>query len=272
MAPDINNAANGTFSTSFARRQSLELMNPPADSPLRKTSFISGTFNLVATVVGGGVLSLPLVFAKAGLVLGTAMMVVAAIITDFSLYIVCCCVRRTGSTSYMDVVRFAFGPTAELFTTAILWVFLSGVLIAYNVLLKGIFGPLARDFVTTFTSIRIDGNFDAFVLFIILLLVSPLTLERNLYALRHICYVGFTSVCVIALSIGVRVYQRNISRNHSEELHLSNTSAGLAGIDMQIKYFTTDWMDALSVFPIIILAFMCTFNVVEVHGVSSKIY
>jgi len=270
MAPDINNAGNPINFTSVKRRHSLELMNPSSDSPLRKTSFVSGTFNLVATVVGGGVLSLPLAFAKAGIFLGTVMMVVAAIITDFSLYILCCCARRTGSTSYMEIVRFAFGPIAELCTTAILWIFLSGVLIAFNVLIKGIFAPLARDFVSTFTDFNTGGKFDAFVLLIILLLVSPLTLKRNLYALRHICYVGFTSVCVIAISIGVRVYQRNTS-DHSEELDLSNTSsARLTGIDMHIKYFTTDWMEALSVFPIIILAFMCTFNIVEVHGVSSQ--
>jgi amino acid permease len=78
-------------------------------------------------------------------------------------------------------------------------------------------------------------------------------LKKNLYALRHICYVGFTSVCVIAVSIGYRAYQRNTS---------------MVGT-LQIKFVTDDWTDALYCFPIIVLAFLCSFNVVEVQGVSS---
>ena len=264
---------------SFKRTESLELLNPPSDSPLRKTSLFFGTFNLVATIVGGGVLSLPLAFAKVGIVLGTAMMIFSAVITDFSLYILCCCARRTGSATYMDVVRFALGPMAEICTTAVLWVFLSGVLVAFDVLLKGIFAPLARDVVSTYTSIDVDSTvairkqFDSLVLFCNLLLVSPMMLKRDLYAIRHICYVGFTSTCVIAISIGIRAFQRNQSTGHEEGMESLNTNsylAGRTGDDMRIKYFTTDWMDVLFAFPIIVLAFLCSYNIVEVQGVSYK--
>ena len=255
---------------SFKRTESLELLNPPSDSPLRKTSLFFGTFNLVATIVGGGVLSLPLAFAKVGIVLATAMMIFSAVITDFSLYILCCCARRTGSATYMDVVRFALGPMAEICTTAVLWVFLSGVLVAFDVLLKGIFAPLARDVVSTYTSIDVDSTvairkqFDSLVLFCNLLLVSPMMLKRDLYAIRHICYVGFTSTCVIAISIGIRAFQRNQSAGRQEGMDSFNIISN----DMRIKYFTTDWMDVLFAFPIFVLSFMCSFNIVEVHGVS----
>jgi amino acid permease len=93
------------------------------------------------------------------------------------------------------------------------------------------------------------------VLLGIIVLISPLMLKKNLYALRHICYVGFTSVCVIAVSIGYRAYQNNTS---------------MVGTDMQIKFVTDDWLDALYCFPIIVLAFLCSFNVVEVQGVSPQ--
>jgi amino acid permease len=255
--------------TIFKRNESLEFLNPPSDSPLRRTNLFFGTFNLVATIVGGGVLSVPLAFAKAGIVLATLMMIFSAVITDFSLYILCSCARRTGSATYMDIVSAAFGPRAELFMTGILWVFLSGVLVAFNVLLKGIFAPLARDIVSTYSLLNLDTDtfvgrqFDSLVLLWIILLVSPLMLKRNLYALRHICYVGFTSVCVIMISIGVRAFQRN------QSIEQGHIPAGLIGDNVQIKYFTDSWTDALFAFPIIVLAFLCSYNMVEVHGVGS---
>ena len=270
MAPQITNAQDDGYQakyTSFTRNASLELMNPPSDSPLRKTTLFFGTFNLVATIVGGGVLSLPLAFAKTGVGLATVLMVFSAIITDFSMYILCCCARRTGAASYIDVVRFAFGPMAEICVTGILWTYLSGMLIAFNVLMMGIFAPLARRCMETFTSIDVTGidekHFDSLVLLGIIVLIFPLMLKKNLYALRHICYVGFTSVCVIAVSIGYRAYQRNTIDV------VGVIPAGLVGTDMQIKFVTDDWMDALFAFPIFCLAFMCSYNVVEVHGVSS---
>jgi amino acid permease len=153
--------------------------------------------------------------------------------------------------------------------TGILWVFLSGVLVAFNVLLKGIFAPLARDIVSTYSLLNLDTDtfvgrqFDSLVLLWIILLVSPLMLKRNLYALRHICYVGFTSVCVIMISIGVRAFQRN------QSIEQGHIPAGLIGDNVQIKYFTDSWTDALFAFPIIVLAFLCSYNMVEVHGVGS---
>ena len=267
--------------TSFKRNddESMLLLNPPADSPLRKTSLFFGTFNLVATIVGGGVLSLPLAFAKAGVVPATAMMAFAALITDFSLYLLCCSSRKSGSATYMEIVKFAFGPKAEICMTGVLWIFLSGVLVAFDVLLQGIFAPLARDFVSVFVSLDKghEHQFNAHVLFFILILVSPLTMKRDLYGLRHVCYVGFTSVCVIAVSIGIRAFQRNFSTHSDESIGMETSDmtrhpAGLIGSDTRIQYFTTDWTDALFAFPIIVLAFLCSYNIVEVHGVSLQFH
>lgn len=78
---------------------SLDLLIPGPESSLRRASFISAIFNLIATIVGGGVLSMPLAFAKTGIVLGTILMICAGIITDLSLYLLVCCARKTGATS-----------------------------------------------------------------------------------------------------------------------------------------------------------------------------
>jgi len=62
------------------------------------------------------------------------------------------------------------------------------------------------------------------------------------------------------ISIGVRAFQRN------QSIEQGHIPAGLIGDNVQIKYFTDSWTDALFAFPIIVLAFLCSYNMVEVHG------
>jgi amino acid permease len=251
----------------YSRALSLEFLNPSHSSPLRKTSFNAATFNLVATIIGGGVLSLPLAFAKVGIVLATLMMIFAAYITEFCLYILCSCARRTGSNSYMAIVRSAFGPVAEILVTSILSIYLLGVLVAFQVLLKDIFAPLARAFIVHFvpSSIYSPGkNLDAIVLASIILIISPLLVKRDLHSLRHFCYVGFFSVCVIVVSIAIKAYERNFLGTIDHYPTYSGKYERWSRPN--ILYFTDDWEKVFFAFPFVVLAFLCAFNVVEVHG------
>ena len=233
-----------------------EYLNPPHNSILRKTSLNNATFNLVATIVGGGVLSLPQAFAQAGIVLTTLMLIFSGAITEFSLYLVCSCARRTGSTSYMEIMKFAWGDASEVFVTFLMWLFLSGVLVAYSVLMMGIFSPLVKEGLNTYFGVDVEDIQDSYVLAAILLTVSYFILQRNLYALRHICYVGFTSVCIIIISMSIRAFQKNFG----------NSTEYVAARPHSIKYYSIEGSDILSAFPIIILSFMCTHNMIEVQG------
>ena len=102
------------------RHPSLELLVPAHDCESRRSSPAIAIFNLVATVCGGGVLTLPQAFSRAGLIPSFLMMVFAAGITNFAMYILCSCARRTGGRSYGDVMRNAFGPLAEIGATVLL--------------------------------------------------------------------------------------------------------------------------------------------------------
>ena len=77
----------------------VEILNPHHSCETRRATLLSATFNLVASIVGGGILSIPLAFEKCGIVPATLLMILSACATDYSLYILCGCARRTGATS-----------------------------------------------------------------------------------------------------------------------------------------------------------------------------
>jgi len=60
------------------KRQSLEFLYPAHDCETRQSSPLVAIVGLVATVCGGGVLSLPIAFSKAGIVPSTLLMIFAA--------------------------------------------------------------------------------------------------------------------------------------------------------------------------------------------------
>ena len=86
------------------RTGSGETLSPGPRSPSRKSTLPAAVFNLVSTIIGGGVLSLPWSFAKAGLIPGILSILVAAGMSDFSVYILVAAARRSGMLSYARFV------------------------------------------------------------------------------------------------------------------------------------------------------------------------
>ena len=242
------------------RIPSLEFLVPAADSALRKSSILAATFNLIATIVGGGVLSLPFAFQQAGLGGATILMIIAAVITDFSLYILCSCARRTGASSYVGVALKAFGPGFELCATAILFVYLWFVAVAFMVLIADIWSPIILHVFTSPTAEEEDqedmilwGVIRARNLVLVgcMIMLSPLLLRRDLHALRHTCYIGFASICTLCVALVYRSTQRNC------------VNPALFSTD--ITYMPKAFGNGLFAFPIISLAFLSSFNIISVH-------
>jgi len=101
----------------------------------RPSNVFVGTFNLIASIVGGGVLSLPIVFSRCGVVFTTISMMFSAYITYLSLVMLCYSSRRRGGSSYGEIMRSAFGERMEEAVSWLLFVFLMFVIIGYMVLI-----------------------------------------------------------------------------------------------------------------------------------------
>lgn len=95
----------------------------------RQATMMVAVANMTATIVGGGVLSIPLSCARAGIVPFTFLMIVSAAATDFSLYLLVSCSRRCGSTSFGNVTRCAHGLVFHFISNSAHFLFRSQVCI-----------------------------------------------------------------------------------------------------------------------------------------------
>ena len=239
---------------------SLEKLNPVADCHSRKSSIPAAMFNLVVTVCGGGVLSLPLAFSRAGILPTLFLMLFSAIATDFTMYLLVSCARRTGGRTYGDVAQSAFGSGAQVITTASLAFILCGSMIAFQVLVRDVWTPVIYAIVPSFETMLLNlahgstRQADNILLGLIQFLVFPLLLKKDLHSLRHMCYVGFLSCILLTLAIVYRAGEHLLQQSKESNQTFS------------IKWYSTNASDWLFCFPLATVCFFCSFNVLSVHS------
>ena len=147
----------------------------------------------------------------------------------------------------------------DIFTTLLLFVFLIFVIVAFMVLVRGIWTPIVLEvasyfFTTSSTTERVSFAADEYqnwVLFTIILLMLPFLLQKNLFSLRYNCYVGFISITILALAIIYRAVEERTTSSSN---------------DFTVLWFTDNFADALYAFPIITLSFLCSFNINQIQN------
>mmetsp|Transcript_10465 Transcript_10465/g.28943 ORF Transcript_10465/g.28943 Transcript_10465/m.28943 type:complete len:854 (+) Transcript_10465:135-2696(+) len=276
---------------------SLDQLNPHPSCRTRKSSTVSAMINLVATVCGGGVLSLPLAFSKAGIVPTTLLMLYGAIVTDFCLVCLVDAARKTGGRTYGDVAAAAFGSVSQVVTTLTIGLMLCGTMIAYQVLVRDIWTPVVFFLLQQMApsasedddhhhpdgEIQVDIESANILLACILVIALPLLWKKDLYALRHTCYVGFGSCVLLMVAVVYRAYEKFATELTvpNAETTTSNTTRLLMDVNSSatvhvatelttytatVKWWADEPSDIIFAFPIVVLCFFCSYNVLGVHS------
>jgi hypothetical protein len=86
----------------------------------REGSTRGSIFNLCSATLGAGALSLPLAFSKTGVVLGTVLLMTAAVATLFSIKLLIMTAKSTGLKSYEEMTVALFGKVPNPLITLLL--------------------------------------------------------------------------------------------------------------------------------------------------------
>lgn len=220
----------------------------------------SAVFNLVSTIIGGGVLSLPFAFDKCGLVVALAFMVVSASASTFSLYVIVSCSRRGRATTYEEVVAKALGPRAGLVTVVLLVVLTFLTLVAYVILIKDLVGALGAKFLYGRAISVVEKNL---LTVVCVALVSPVLFARSMNSLRFTSIFSLAAVLMLAIAITIRAI--GSLELHAEIDSQAATTETTLNDGIPVKLFPARWQDAVYAFPIISVSFLCHFNVLPVY-------
>jgi amino acid permease len=225
----------------------------------RTATAASAVFNLVKTIIGGGILSLPFAFDKCGLALSVVFMVISAAASTFTLYVIVSCSRRGGAATYEEVVRKALGPRAAVVTVVLLVMLTFLTLVAYIIFIKDLVGSLGARYLFAHALSAIEQNG---LTIACVALISPFLFVRSMDALRFTSIFSLIAVVVLAIAITVRAIE-SLSPG-ADAIPYEEASS------VSIKMVPTNWKDAVYAFPIISVSYLCHFNVLPVYSELHK--
>jgi len=240
----------------------LVFMTTPFESDSRKGATPSSVFNLVSTILGGGVLSLPYAVQSSGLLLGAIALVLSALASAFTIDLMIIASNRTGYAGYEDIGRGAYGRTAQLVTITLIGLLTWLAAIAYGVLIGDLLVPPVQLLGWH------PGVWGRRLLIVCALsFISPLAFKRSLASLWFMGIVTVVSVGFTATAIAYTTVDEVMNPGNHTVYGLDPKGETVMH-DMQsitLDFLPASGLDALSVFPVFGVSFLCHFNVLPMH-------
>eukprot|EP00742_Colponemidia_sp_Colp-10_P003609 GILJ01003841.1.p1 GENE.GILJ01003841.1~~GILJ01003841.1.p1 ORF type:complete len:494 (-),score=72.91 GILJ01003841.1:162-1643(-) len=228
------------------------------DSEVR-ASVKSSVFNLVSTILGGGVLALPSAFSNSGMLLGVFLVLTMAIVTAYSIHLLVLSARRMEAKSYEELSVRTFGPNGASVVAVLLLFLLFMASIAYVMLMEENISPVLK-YLFDWTEYPLGNGFKAIVMAVCVLTVFPVTMLRSMTSLRFTSAISLVAVTFLALAIVIRAVQHMVGDD--TWIPVVQPEAADAGSWSWI-YLHQGTLNSVSVMSV---SFLCHFNVLPVHN------
>ncbi|CAJ1390687.1 unnamed protein product [Effrenium voratum] len=263
MQRGVSGSSQPPLSASPRGPRQLEYLGRAFDDERRSIATPSATFSLVATMVGGGVLSLPFAMSQCGLVLGTGCLMLSAVGSAWTLSMLVDCARATGRDSFELVGHAAYGEFSRKGTIALVFIICWLTKIAYFVLLTDLMVPVAELCVPALQSLT-PAAVRRVVVCVAAVLLSPMCFKSSLSSLRFMCFASVGSVIVVGCVVGLRAIE-NFGIGHQIQVQMPNHTNRVVEVSPSYNLWPADWAKALYVFPTFGVSFLCHFNALPTH-------
>jgi sodium-coupled neutral amino acid transporter 11 len=185
--------------------EELEVLEEGPDSA--RGTMMDGIANMANSILGAGIIGLPYAIKQAGFVTGIVLLVGLAAVTDWTIRLVVLNAKLSGRDSYIDVMRYCFGPWGSGLVSFFQFAFAFGGMCAFNVIIGDTI-PQVIEFVFPFFAEHAVLNLLVNRQFIICLttaLVSfPLSLHRDIVKLSKSSSFALVSMGIIVASVVFR--------------------------------------------------------------------
>lgn len=216
-----------------------------ASTHTRGATTVSGTINLLNTIIGAGILAMPFAYKANGMILGTGVIALAGLTAGFGLYLQALCASYVpkGHASFFAVAKHTYPSLAVLFDVAIA-VKCFGVGVSYIIIIGDLMPQIAE-------SVGLTHDYllqREFWVTVAMAVVGPLSYLRKLDSLKYTSLVALVSVGYLVLIVVGHFLIGDTLPDRGEVRLLEPNSIS----------------SMLSALPVIIFAFTCHQNMFSV--------
>jgi amino acid permease len=228
----------------------LSQMATKISAPLGEGSLAAGVFTLVSSAMGAGCLSLPFMLKTSGIIPGLLLLLMGALLAHLSLVVLMSCARYTESGSMARLVALTARGGSGRMVDGVIAIYGIAAVLCYLMFIGDFFLGIVRSPLLSLSVSR-----EALIVTISVLVVWPLSLPRDLSALRYVCVLSVLAICLTALVVACRApsYAAMGSTGLEEDAEL-----------WKLKWWTGDALAHLKSFSIALFAFAAHTNAVPV--------
>ncbi|CAD6591425.1 MAG: hypothetical protein ASARMPREDX12_005163 [Alectoria sarmentosa] len=213
-----------------------------------QAGWISSIINLVNTIVGAGILAMPLALSRMGIIFGTIIILWAGLTAGFGLYLQTKCARYLdrGAASFFALSQITYPNAAVVFDAAIA-IKCFGVGVSYLIIIGDLMPGVVRGFNEDAGGVAflIDRHFwiTGFMLIVI-----PLSFLRRLDSLKYTSVVALISIGYLVILV-VAHFIKGDTKQDRGDIRVAQPESAVA---------------VLSSFPVIVFAYTCHQNMFSI--------
>jgi len=202
---------------------------------------------LISATIGAGVLTLPYAFGRSGLSLSIIQALICAGLGFYSTRLLAKCGDLAKKYSYAELAEASYGPVFVFFVKLIFFLNNWGGCVIYTILITNLLSTSVGMFFPDLPNYLTDTNSLVWPPIYTTLIILPLSLNRDLSALRYTCLTGFLFIMYLAVVV---IYQSNRVSDLRHNFKIS-------------EHFV--WSGIKVTFPTVVFSFSCHPNVLDVY-------
>ena len=215
-------------------------------------SYKSAGIQIANSIMGAGILSIPIVMRYLGIIIGSFFISFIAIVTIYSVHLLIKCQEITGKNGYSMFGKITMGPFGSFLVKIIIVINNFGLCCAY----MRIFGETIQTTVSAFVkqnSFWVTNWHNYIYVLLCSFIMAFFIFKDSVESLKKIAYLGILSISIFTISIFILFFYKGYYN--------------LIDSNLNKKFFfpNCNMMDAFQSMPTVFLAFTFQFNVFPIY-------
>ena len=182
-----------------------------------KDSTLSAGVQIANTIMGAGILSIPIIMNYLGIICGSIFVIFTAISTLFSVYLLLKCHQITGKSGYSMFGKITMGKFGSILIKIIIIINNLGICICYF----RIFGEVVQTIVQAWASENsfwVTNRNNYIYILIGSLIMFSFIFIKNISSLKKVAYLGVIAVLIFCFALTVLLFYKSASNKLDQDI------------------------------------------------------